>query len=196
MNRTEALSHLVHRHLVRWIHTRRVSMASIAIQTRESWERRYPDDHSVEWSQDRDAAHRAEMDAQRLARMLPGGPTRMTVDLLPCFRDALPVDVRRDFDIDLSSHFGVVFATVSVGQPTPLDLASLMRESGEAIQSVATAIADGRMDAREAAQSLRELEQLSATAAGLIATLKTLAASAGEGVSDSAPSAGAGRRHN
>lgn len=195
MNR-EPLSRLIDRHLLQWRHTHRVSMTSIAVLVREADEKAHPEGSSIEWSQDADAFHRAEMDAQRISRMMPGGPVRMTVDLLTAFRDALPEDIRKGFDADLSAQFGVVFARVSVGQPTPLDLAALMRESGEAIQSVASAIADGRMDAREVAGALRELEQLSAETAGLITTLKTLAASAGEGVSGSAPSAGAGRRPN
>jgi hypothetical protein len=171
-------------------------MASIAIQTRESWERRYPDDHSVEWSQDRDAAHRAEMDAQRLARMLPGGPTRMTVDLLPCFRDVLPADLRADFDADLGAQFGVVFATMPATPGSPLAVAALMREAADAIQATAKALEDGTVSPIEALTVIGELKQLVAVASSHITSLESLVASAGEGVSGSAPSAGAGRRPN
>jgi hypothetical protein len=174
MNR-EPLSLVVHRHLVELIHTRRVSMNSVAIQVRESWDRRYPDDHSIEWSEDRDAHRRAELDAQRLARMLPGGPTRMDINLLVCFRDVFPAEIRAKFDAEVSAQLGVLFAPEVRGAPGPLLAGALMREAGEAINAVARLVADGHItpdEAPEVRAAILELEQLAGTVSSSISALK------------------------
>lgn len=193
MNR-ETLSQLVARTLQRVIHTRRVSMASMAIRIRQAWERRYPDDTTVEWSQSRDQAHRAEMDAQRLARMMPGGNNHMPIELLPCLRDAIyeaDPDIGRAFDADLASILGgVTLAPTVEGEVGPSSVADLMREAADSIKAIADMTADGRVTPQERAKSVGELEQLIGVAVGLVANLKSSAGSEGSKVrrGSSAPS--------
>lgn len=177
-SRAESLSKIVDRHRLRWAH-RGTSMATIAAEVRAAWERRYPNDRSIEWSQDSDLAQRMEMDAQRLSRHMPGGTQRFPLDLLPCWRDAFPPDLRAAFDDDLASELGVMFAPpVAAGaQSAQLLGPKLMQEAAGAIREYLVLLADGKVSPDERRQlelTLREARELHGVTVAIIATLEGL----------------------
>lgn len=114
--------------------------------------------------------------AQLLRRML-AGQVRMPVDMEEAVVLSLPEPYRRRLLSELAGRYGLLAV------PMPSDdavkqhqaLADLSREFGEAIERLAPMLADGHIDASDAAlapAALRELHDLAATTQGLISLIK------------------------
>lgn len=129
--------------------------------------------HSGTTAAQLDEAMRAN--AQILRRM-SGGIVRTPADLEEAVVDALPANYRRRLLAELAGRYGLLAVPVpmldSVSQHRCL--ADLIREFGEAVERVAPMLADGRIDASDAAQApaaLRELNDVLAATQGLIALI-------------------------
>lgn len=159
-------------HLHKFVAETSTSHQTLTRRVRESWARRFPDSHAIEWSNHPDTYEQVEADAQKLARMLPGGPVRMPLDLLPCLLDALPEDRRAAALADLAALLGIILGT-NPEQPATATFGALIRESGETIEALSRLFADGQLTASDdVAGALRQLREQQGGIASMIAVLE------------------------
>lgn len=170
---TEILGSHINRHIA----DSSTSFQTFTRRVREAWMKRHPEKHSVEWSQHPDAYEQVEADAQKLARMMPGGPVRMPLDLLPCLLDALPESSRAAAHADLACLLGILIADKPLADSAAVaTFGSLLRETGESVQALALVFADGSLSAADSAlipEALRQLREQQGVLASMIEQLES-----------------------
>lgn len=182
ITRSETLA----RHVVAYLHERRVSREAFATAVVEQYHARTPAEaRTVEFKATGDVFAVARTNAQRLFRMLDAQfeESRFPADLEEAVLFALPAAELQGCRADLAARLGLMHVPL----PDPgasADLAKVSeatREFGEFLVSCAPILADGRVDADDLSylgEAIRQAEELAAAVMAVKAQFEAVRAAA------------------
>lgn len=170
ITRSETLA----RHVVAYLHERRVSREAFATAVVEQYHARTPAEaRTVEFKSSGDVFAAARTNAQRLFRMLDAQfeESRFPADLEEPVLFSLPPDFLHACRVDLAARLGLMHVPL----PEPGESADLTRvseatrEFGEFLSSCAPILADGRVDSNDLAHLDEAIRQASELVAAVLA---------------------------
>lgn len=187
ITRSETLA----RHVVAYLHDRRVSREAFAMAVVEQYHARTPADaRTVEFKVSGDVFATARTNAQRLFRMLDAQfeESRFPADLEEAVLFALPPSELHGCRADLAARLGLMHVPLpDLGGSADLaKVSEATREFGEFLVSCAPILADGRVDANDLShlgEAIRQAEELAAAVLAVKAQFEAVRAAAVRGAS-------------
>lgn len=183
---TEPRDRLIARHIVLALAHSALSMETYADAVATLYRERTPEHlrtiafHSYQRGRDVYAVQRANA---QIVRRAVEGSVRMSVEIEEALVLALPEAFRSRCLADLAGRFGLLAAEkpAAAGPGQIEQLGGMLREFGEAVESLAPVFADGVVDTRDgpvAREAARELNDLLARITTLLAMLEHVCAPA------------------
>lgn len=167
----ESRSQVVQRHVTRYLNETRTSMESFAADVASHYCSATPAAvRDIRFHSGGDAYKDMRANGQLVRRFLEGNP-RMPVDIEESMVGALPVDRRAALVGDLAARYGLLAAPIPVPgrSATACSAGRLMKETGEAIEAIASLLDDDVIDDRDRPQARHVLQQINEAMAELVA---------------------------